>query len=112
MLLPIGSFVYLKQGQAKIMIIMRGAVVPENEEEHLYTYGGCLYPNGLDPKKVIYFNDEDIDKVIVKGFSDDEEERYAQLYSEWVEENGSKYAKKSDSNNSNSGLFANVDKSK
>jgi len=109
MLLPLGTFVYLKQGQAKIMIISRGSIVPENDEEHLYTYGGCLYPNGLNPEKVLYFNDDDIDKVIVKGFSDEEENRYEKLYEDWLKKDGSKYSKKSDGN-SNSGLFSNVAK--
>ncbi len=45
-----------------------------------FDYTGALYPQGLDPEQVYYFNDEDIDEVVFEGFKDEDEERFVKLY--------------------------------
>ena len=42
---------------------------------------------GLDAEQILYFNKENIDKVLFKGYIDNEEERYQELYSQWLLEN-------------------------
>ena len=42
-----------------------------------------IYPNGIDPQDALFFNHEDIDKVVFRGYSDDEEERFLEVYEEW-----------------------------
>lgn len=91
-MLPIGSIIYLKEGTSKVMILNRG---PLFEGERLgakgvvYDYSGCLYPQGLNPNNVFYFNEENIDKVVFEGYKDDEEERFKEIYNTWLEENKS-----------------------
>ncbi len=74
----IGTIVLLKEGERKIMILNRGAL-RENEEEgeiEYFDYSGCIYPVGLDPQvPMIYFNEENIAKIIYEGYTDAEEER-------------------------------------
>ncbi|MBS7576316.1 MULTISPECIES: DUF4176 domain-containing protein [unclassified Enterococcus] len=46
-----------------------------------------IYPEGLDPEQVYYFNDNDIDEVIFKGYIDDDEKRFIELFTQWKEKN-------------------------
>lgn len=95
-MLPIGSIVYLKEGTSKIMILNRGPIIPpegNGEKGTMFDYSGCLYPQGLDPNNVFYFNEENIDKVVFEGYKDEEEERFQEVYNEWLKVNGSKIEK-------------------
>jgi hypothetical protein len=92
-MLSIGSIVYLSEGNQKIMVLNRGPVVEQEGERVLFDYTGSLYPAGLDPEQVYYFNDEDIDEVVFNGFTDDEEIRYMKLYDKWFKKEGSKFSK-------------------
>jgi len=84
-LLPIGSLVYLEDGTKKVMIVGRGIVVDDSdtESEVYFDYLGCPYPEGVDPENALFFNEDNVDEVIFKGYSDDEETRYMKLYKEW-----------------------------
>lgn len=84
MILLIGSVVYLKEGNQKIMILNRGAVVEQDDTQVYFDYTGALYPEGLNPEQVYYFNREDIDEVIWEGHSDSDEKRYVELYEKWL----------------------------
>mgnify|MGYP004521727731 CR=1 FL=1 len=64
MMLPIGSIVYLSEGNQKIMILNRGPLAEQHGKKVFFDYTGALYPQGLDPEQVYYFNDEDIDEVV------------------------------------------------
>ncbi|MFC0015761.1 MULTISPECIES: DUF4176 domain-containing protein [Allobacillus] len=89
-MLPIGSVVYLNEGRTKIMILNRGPIFSAetpDEARIMYDYSGCLYPQGLDPNNVFYFNEENIDKVLYEGYKDEEEDRFQEVYHHWVEEN-------------------------
>ncbi|BDR59460.1 DUF4176 domain-containing protein [Xylocopilactobacillus apicola] len=86
-LLPIGSIVYLEEGTKKLMIVGRGVVYEEDGEDKFKDYMACLYPEGIDPKETIFFDQEDIDQLVFKGYSDEEEERFVKLYEDWVKEN-------------------------
>ncbi len=46
-----------------------------------------FYPIGLNPEQLFYFNREDVDKVVYPGYSDEEEERFAEIYQRWLDEN-------------------------
>ena len=78
--LPIGSIIKLKEGQVKLMIIgyLKYAV---GDQEKIFDYAGCLYPNGYQSKeKCVVFNHEDIIKVYALGYQDDLQEYFeAQL---------------------------------
>lgn len=91
--LPIGSIVYLKEGTKKLMILNRASIIEEDGEQLLFDYSSAIYPIGLNPEEVFYFNDEDIDEVVFEGFKDEEETRFIQLYEKWIEKEGSKIKK-------------------
>lgn len=82
-LLPLGSIVYLKEGTVKIVIVGRGTVIEDDQGEFYTDYLGFVYPSGFEPDDGIFFNKEDIDKVLFKGYVDDDEERFLEIYAEW-----------------------------
>ena len=84
-LLPLGSIVLLKEGMQKIMVVARGTVyVDELTGEDIFAdYMAVLYPAGLNPETTIFFNHEDIDKILFTGSSDNDEERFLEIYAEW-----------------------------
>ena len=72
-LLALGSIVVLKGVYKKLMIV--GRMQLQGEEEKLWDYLGVLYPEGyLGNDYTFLFNNEDIDEVIFKGYSDLEDE--------------------------------------
>lgn len=84
-LLPLGSIVYLEQGTQKLVIIGRGVIFNDEEsgEQVLADYMGVLYPNGFQTESTIFFQHENIDKVVFLGYKDDEEERFIEIYQTW-----------------------------
>lgn len=73
-LLPLGSVVYLKEGNKKVLIIARG-LVAKNGDGHIYfDYGGVPYPEGLVDDQMAYFQNDAITKIVFKGFSDLDDE--------------------------------------
>ena len=76
-LLPIGSVVKLKKTEKKIMIIGLLCLGENDENNRLYDYSGCVYPEGvLTGNKNILFNQEDIDELYYVGYNDNEERLY------------------------------------
>ncbi|GAX48467.1 DUF4176 domain-containing protein [Pseudolactococcus reticulitermitis] len=92
-ILPIGTILYLKEGTQKLMILNRGSVIEISGESVLFDYSAAIYPVGLNPEQVLYFNKEDIDEIVFEGYNDDEEKRFVQLYEEWEKNEGSKLKK-------------------
>ena len=72
--LPIGSVVLLKNGKKKVMIYGRRQrrVVDVDKE---YDYLACLYPEGN-------IDEDSIDQVVFRGYSDDEEDAFVQALNE------------------------------
>ena len=52
---------------------------------------GCLNTKDAyirwDQKKDFFFNSEQIDRVVFKGYADEDEERFQQVFTEWQEKN-------------------------
>lgn len=92
-ILPIGTIVYLKEGTKKLMILNRGSIIENNGEEVLFDYSAALYPVGLNPEQVFYFNKADIDEVVFEGYRDEEEDRFVELFEVWETNEGSKMIK-------------------
>lgn len=92
-MLEIGSIVYLKKGTQKVMVVSRGAIFKQNGKEVLYDYSACLYPTGIDPQELYYFNEENIDAILFNGFHDEEEVRFQELYRSWYLDEGQKLGK-------------------
>lgn len=76
--LPIGSVVRLKKTKDDTwaMITARTALYKKSNGEIGYLdYAGCLYPEGQIDNELVFFNTEDIDEVLFKGYIDDEEKQ-------------------------------------
>lgn len=70
--LPIGSIVLLKDGEKRLMIngIMQNDAGGTGQN---YDYLGILYPEGHIGEGFQYlFNHEDIDKIVFRGYEDEE----------------------------------------
>lgn len=75
-LLTIGSVVTLKDNTLKFMIIGY-ASVDEKTKEKIYDYSACLYPVGvLASDKIIMFNHDKVDKVILDGYKDSDSTKF------------------------------------
>lgn len=71
--LPIGTVVLLKGGKKRAMITGFCSVAQENQDK-IYDYSGCVYPEGyLSSNQVCLFDHDQIEKVYFEGFVDDEE---------------------------------------
>ena len=73
-MLPLGSVVILKGNVKKMMIIARLIALPVKGQVYRFDYGACLYPEGMVGDRLIYFNHEDIFKVVQEGYTDDDNE--------------------------------------
>lgn len=68
--LPLGSLVQINGGKKLYVIISRGLQVKFEGEKLFFDYGACMYPEGLIGDQVAYFQHEDIQEVVFKGYSD------------------------------------------
>lgn len=93
MLLPVGSIVYLVDGNQKLVILNRASIVDQSGQEVYFDYLGGIFPEGLNMEQVYYFNEEDIDEVIFEGYHDEEEERVSKLIEKWKQKEGKIYPK-------------------
>lgn len=73
-LLPLGSVIVLKGSTKKMLIIARVIAAPVKGDLYRFDYGACLYPEGMVGDSLIYFNHEDVFKVVQEGYSDDDNE--------------------------------------
>lgn len=70
--LPIGSVVLLKNTDKRVMIY--GRIVKSNDDEKVYDYVGCPYPEGaMSSNDMLLFDHGQIRMVYFIGFQDLEE---------------------------------------
>lgn len=84
-LLPLGSIVLLEEGLQKLVIVGRGAIYEDQEtgQDTFADYMAVLYPSGMNPETTIFFQHDNIDKVVFTGYSDEEEDRFLEIYEAW-----------------------------
>ena len=84
-LLPLGSIVLLEEGLQKLVIVGRGAIYEDQEtgQDTFADYMAVLYPSGMNPETTIFFQHDNIDKVVFEGYSDEEEDRFLEIYATW-----------------------------
>ena len=74
--LPIGTVVLLKGGKKRAMITGFCSVAQENQEK-IYDYSGCVYPEGyLSSNQVCLFDHDQIEKIFFVGYADEEEKEF------------------------------------
>lgn len=81
---PLGSIVIVKGSVKKIMIVARGLATVIGDQPKYFDYGGCLYPEGIIGDSIIYFNHEDISKIVHEGYSDEDNQLMIENINEWV----------------------------
>lgn len=73
--LPLGSVVLLKD--AKRYLVVMGYLIIEEGTNKVWDYMGCAYPIGaISSDAILTFDANQIEKVIFKGFSDEEGENF------------------------------------
>lgn len=83
--LPIGSVVLLDGGETKVMIT--GFVVSAEDENEVYDYMGCIYPEGVtDTDENLLFNHDQIVQIYHLGLIDDDEIIYKNALEEVMNE--------------------------
>ena len=74
--LPIGTVVLLKGGRKRAMITGFCSVAQENQEK-IFDYSGCVYPEGyLSSNQVCLFDHDQIEKIFFVGYEDEEEKLF------------------------------------
>ena len=82
--LPIGTIVLLKGGKKRAMITGFCSVAQENQEK-VYDYSGCVYPEGsLSSHQVCLFDHDQIEKIFFVGYEDEEEIMFKQKLNQIV----------------------------
>lgn len=72
--LPIGTVVMLEGGSKRVMITGFCAI-EEDDEDNMWDYSGCMYPEGfLSSDETCLFNHDQIEEIYHMGLADDEEE--------------------------------------
>ncbi len=73
--LPIGTVVLLKGGTKRAMIT-GFCSIEEGNQNVMYDYNGCMYPEGfLQSNQTFLFNHDQIEKICYMGLADDNEEK-------------------------------------
>lgn len=84
--LPIGTVVMLKGGKKRAMIT-GFCSIPKEDQNKVYDYSGCIYPEGFISSDVIcLFNHEQIEKVYFKGYIDEEEIEFKSRLNDMIDE--------------------------
>lgn len=73
-LLPIGTVVLLEGGTKKVMIT--GYSSKKADEEKVYDYNGCIFPEGFMENIYLLFDREQIIEVFYKGLENEEYKEY------------------------------------
>ncbi|MBR1416812.1 MAG: DUF4176 domain-containing protein [Bacilli bacterium] len=83
-LLPIGSVVLLDGGEKKVMVTGFYSV-PAEDQNKVYDYSGCLFPEGvISSEQNLLFDHKQIVKVFYMGYKDDEEKSFKQKLGEVI----------------------------
>ena len=73
--LPIGTVVFLHEGEKTIMIYGRQQLHAETNT--IYDYVACLYPEGnIDAEYTYLFNHDQIREVVYMGYLNDDEKEF------------------------------------
>ena len=68
-LLPIGSVVLLKDSTKRVMIV--GFKQKQADEDKIWDYSACLYPEGiLDPDHLYLFDHDQVEVLFFVGYQD------------------------------------------
>ena len=66
------------------MIFNGGPIVGIDNQKYIFDYSACNYPVGVVEDQIYYFNEDNIDKVVFEGYSDQDEMRFQELFKEMM----------------------------
>lgn len=73
--LPLGTVVLLKEATRYVVVI--GYSIVEQGKDKVWDYLGCPYPVGVvSTNSNLLFDKEQIEKIVHRGFSDEEGEKF------------------------------------
>ena len=73
-LLPLGSVVMLNDGTKKVMVT--GYVSQSDDDEKVYDYCGCIFPEGIMENYYCLFDEGQIAVVLFEGLRNEDSEKY------------------------------------
>lgn len=86
--LPLGSVVELDGGEQLFMILSRGVVLRLGDEKKIYDYTACTFPEGITGNRALYFNHDEIRKIVHIGYSDDEDRKMVAMVTKAAQQSG------------------------
>lgn len=84
--LPLGSIVILRGGTQKVVVNARGLLTLQTNPPSFFDYGGSIYPQGIIGDQILYFNHEDIIKVVFEGYHDEDDALMVENINKWYQE--------------------------
>ncbi len=85
--LPIGSVVFLKGAEQRVMILGYQRMSANTADKTIYDYCGCPYPQGfLSAEKTAIFNHDMIDRIISVGLQNEAYDKLADKVREIIAE--------------------------
>lgn len=79
-LLPIGTVVKLEGSSKNVMIT--GYYSKSDDKSRIYTYNGCLYPEGFMENRFFFFDGPQIEDVLYRGLENEELDKHLQKLSD------------------------------
>lgn len=92
-ILPIGTILEIRQSEKKLMIVGRRMINLKSNVLEYYDYTACLYPEGIVDNNFIFFNEEDINNIILIGISDDVDKQLIKRIKKWEISSGAQKAR-------------------
>lgn len=78
-MLPLGSVVLLKGGKKRVMVC--GRVLTRADDDKIYDYCACYFPEGvIGAKNMVFFDRDAIEQIFFLGYTDIEEQKFSQEF--------------------------------
>lgn len=85
-ILALGSVVILRGTAKKLMVVSRAVGVKHQGKIKEFEYAGCSYPEGVTSEELIFFNIDDVGKVVFEGYKDDTSLILEESIKEWTKD--------------------------
>ena len=80
--LPVGSVVKVTGSEQEFVIISQLPVTEIDGKQGYFEFGAAMLPMGISSQEMIFFNSEDVDKIIYLGYIDVQFQEFANRYEE------------------------------